>query len=56
LKAIDKEMDQVVKEKENAIATRDFDKAANLRDKHERLKKKWFGTISQFRNDPEYFI
>lgn len=55
LKAIDKEMDQVAKDKENAIATQDYDKAAGLCDQLEQLKKKWLGTICQW-NEPEYFI
>jgi ATP-dependent Clp protease ATP-binding subunit ClpC len=56
LKAIDKEMDQVIKDQGIAVAARDFDKASVLINKLERLKRLWFATICEIHSDPEYFI
>jgi ATP-dependent Clp protease ATP-binding subunit ClpC len=40
LKEIDDEVDRLNKEKEEAVANQDFEKAASLRDKADKLKKK----------------
>ena len=40
LKEIDEEVEQLNKEKEDAVANQDFEKAANLRDQAEKLRKK----------------
>ncbi len=40
LKEIDEEVDKLNKEKEEAVANQDFEKAANLRDQAEKLRKK----------------
>jgi ATP-dependent Clp protease ATP-binding subunit ClpC len=40
LKEIDDEVEKLNKEKEDAVANQDFEKAANLRDQAEKLKKK----------------
>ncbi|MGI9473144.1 MAG: ATP-dependent Clp protease ATP-binding subunit [Rubripirellula sp.] len=40
LKEIDEEVEKLNKEKEDAVANQDFEKAANLRDQAEKLKKK----------------
>ncbi|OUT62323.1 MAG: NDP-hexose 4-ketoreductase [Rhodopirellula sp. TMED11] len=40
LKEIDEEVETLNKEKEDAVASQDFEKAANLRDQAEKLKKK----------------
>ncbi len=40
LKEIDEEVDRLNKEKEEAVANQDFEKAASLRDKADKLKKK----------------
>jgi ATP-dependent Clp protease ATP-binding subunit ClpC len=39
LKEIDAEVDQLNKEKEEAVANQDFEKAAALRDQADKLKK-----------------
>ena len=40
LKEIDEEVEKLNKEKEDAVANQDFEKAANLRDQAEKLRKK----------------
>ena len=40
LKEIDEEVEQLNKDKEDAVANQDFEKAASLRDKADKLKKK----------------
>ncbi len=40
LKEIDEDIERLNKEKEDAVANQDFEKAANLRDKAEKLRKK----------------
>ena len=40
LKEIDEEVEKLNKEKEEAVANQDFEKAANLRDQAEKLRKK----------------
>ncbi|TWT94592.1 ATP-dependent Clp protease ATP-binding subunit [Stieleria varia] len=40
LKEIDEEVERLNKEKEDAVANQDFEKAANLRDQAEKLRKK----------------
>ncbi len=40
LKEIDEEVEQLNKDKEDAVANQDFEKAANLRDQAEKLRKK----------------
>ena len=40
LKEIDEEVEQLNKEKEEAVANQDFEKAAALRDQADKLKKK----------------
>ena len=40
LKEIDEEVEKLNKDKEDAVANQDFEKAANLRDQAEKLKKK----------------
>ena len=40
LKEIDEEVERLNKEKEEAVANQDFEKAASLRDSADKLKKK----------------
>lgn len=41
LKKLDDEIEKLTREKEEAIATQNFEKAANLRDKEKIKRKSW---------------
>jgi ATP-dependent Clp protease ATP-binding subunit ClpA len=56
LKAIDVQIEQLNQEKESAVAEQDFEKAAHLRDQADKLKKKWFGIVCEYRKNPDYFV
>ncbi|TWT82427.1 ClpA/B family protein [Planctomycetes bacterium CA13] len=49
LKEIDEEVEKLNKEKEDAVANQDFEKAANLRDQAEKLRKKKDTITQQWR-------
>ena len=45
LKEIDDEVERLNKEKEEAVANQDFEKAASLRDRADKLRKKRYPTL-----------
>src|SRR4051794_2906463 len=49
LKEIDAQIEQLNQEKESAVAEQDFEKAANLRDQADKLKKKKDGITKEWR-------
>ena len=53
LKEIDEEVETLNKEKEDAVANQDFEKAANLRDQAEKLRKKKDQITQEWRDKSE---